>query len=377
MTRKKILIFTSAGGHGHMAVTQALLELFKDEYDIVVSDIFNDVLCHIDPLWRLTKKKSSGTTCYNYLMTRGHNKLLSFMYYIGLWYYAFCNQRVRTLLKKHITTINPDLIISVIPVVNGYLAQVTYEMGIKMLIIPTDLDPTTFVVGIKKQYSPHITCTLYFADNDAINIISSTTGITTNNIKISGPILRNSFLLPQSKKNNIPGTPIRIMVMMGSLGVNNLIDIVKSLITIPTPLTLMVCIGKNKTLAHQLADLICPKNITLEIIGFTNDIASLMATSDLFVTKTGTTSVAEAIAMRIPMILDATKTAVTWEHYNRNFINTHGLGLVATTHTELITMVSQLIHDKELYTNICNRLHNFTCLHFHATLPSLIKTLIH
>ncbi len=61
-------------------------------------------------------------------------------YNIGSWYYNFFKSSVEPLLEKYLTQHQPDLIISVIPLINNLVLKVAQKLNIPFLLIPTDLD---------------------------------------------------------------------------------------------------------------------------------------------------------------------------------------------------------------------------------------------
>jgi len=75
-TKKKILIFTSPGGGGHMATTKALHGYLDQDYEIVDVNIFSEVLSDVDVISWFSGGKSTGEDFYNWLMTKQYVRAL-------------------------------------------------------------------------------------------------------------------------------------------------------------------------------------------------------------------------------------------------------------------------------------------------------------
>ncbi len=380
--KKTILIFTSHGGNGHMAVTAALNEILGNDYTIVVRDIFSTTLKAVDP-WVTARFKGNGTDCYNYLMTRGYNRTLYQVYNFGYWYYKMRTKKVCALLRAQVEAVNPDLVISVVPIINGQLASVTDSYALPLLIIPTDLDPYTFVRGLKAIHMRLVTLGLYYMTDEIKKIIERTICIEHSQVQVVGPVVRQSFFITDISIHKHANQVPQVMIMLGSLGVDRLISIVQSLIAgLKIPVHLLVCTGKNSTIVRQLEGIKSQltsddqSNITLELIPFTHDIAPIMARSDLLVTKTGTTSVVEALVLKLPMVLDAGVPAVRWEAYNRQFIADQQLGYVAYSIDQIVSQVRNFLKNTQERDTLFARLNKYSNQDARITIPALVRTLL-
>ena len=73
--------------------------------------------------------------------------------------------------------------------------------------------------------------------------------------------------------------------------------------------------------------------------------SDLMAIASLFITKSGTASVCEAIQMKLPMLLDATVPLIKWEQYNHEFVDRHKLGVSIKEYDLIAPIVTSMIHN--------------------------------
>ena len=80
----------------------------------------------------------------------------------------------------------------------------------------------------------------------------------------------------------------------------------------------------------------------MSLFGFTNQIAGLMAVSDVLITKPGPNSVCEGLLSRVPMILDMTHGTIYWEQLNIDFMVKHGFAEPLTDYACLGEMSSEV-----------------------------------
>jgi processive 1,2-diacylglycerol beta-glucosyltransferase len=349
MKKKKILILTSLEG-GNLVASKAMQSYLESDYDIQISQAFEEILAPIDPL---SIFNSSGEQFYCSFVPGKHFELLAWIYKCGTWYMQSQKDTVHGLLKTYFIKTQPDLIISVVPVINNMVLSAAEELAIPFLLAPTDLDITPYIMGIKNPTYGKFYLNLIFDDAQMAQIVQNA-GIPQKSLHITGAPLRKDFLIPKDKfeirkKYNLKQDIPIIMVLMGSFGSNEIKDYATQLMTIQKPCHLLICIGKNEESRKDLAQLQIPAHITTSIIGFTHDIADYMAASDLLITKSGTLSVCEALYMDLPLFLDATSTLLPWEKFNHTFIKQHSFGMSITQFSDVGPLIANALeHEDEL-----------------------------
>src|ERR1700722_3275140 len=128
--KKKILIFTSPGGGGHMSAERALREYLKDEYDVSSSFIFQEVLGSFDPISKITFGYSCGESTYNYLINKKLYRVLNAIASFGTWTHAALHTGITKKIIRYLDEKKPDMVISVVPFVNNQLLEATESLGI-------------------------------------------------------------------------------------------------------------------------------------------------------------------------------------------------------------------------------------------------------
>jgi UDP-N-acetylglucosamine:LPS N-acetylglucosamine transferase len=348
---KKILIFSSYGGGGHTAVTKALTSYLKDDYEVISTNIFNDVLGCIDPIKKFSFGRS-GEDLYNYLMPRKWYRFLNTYYKIGSFYFNMRHKKVCAMIRLYIEQHNPDMIISVIPIVNNCILEIAQELNIPFLLIPTDLDITTFTQYIKAPSYKKFKIALPFEDQEALQRIAENQ-ISLEYVDITGFIIRPDFFEEKNKINiksfyQIPQDKPVILLLLGAVGLNDLYIFSKELSKLTSPAHIIICTGRKESLKDKIERIGFPPHITKTIVGYTERISDLMAVADLFITKSGSVSVCEAIYMNLPMLLDATIQPLAWEQSNHRFIKKYSLGGAIKDHSSISSMIDNILSYKFL-----------------------------
>lgn len=350
--KKKIIIFTSGGGRGHISATEALKQYLGSAYQIEQNFIFNDPLKSLDPLSVLSRGKYVGEDVYNWLLRGKWYALINvFAYWFGRFYYTVGHKQVVSLLTSFLTQKQPDLIISVVPFINGPLLATAEHLNIPLIVIPTDLDSTTFILGINKPTYAKFRYCVAFNDSNIKKTIEPA-HIPNALITTTGFPIRRDFF---EKKNpeaikalhNIPANKAIILIMLGGIGSSELIPLVKKIATVAQPLHLLVCIGKSEHLRAPLLTIALPTHLTITIISFTHRISDFMAIADLLITKSGSVSVCEALYMNVPIILDATSAVLTWEKLNHLLINKYHVGFVMKSLAEIPHLITRVLNNND------------------------------
>lgn len=349
---KKIVIFSSYGGGGHTAVANALSSYLKDEYEIVTTNIFSQVLAPLDLMQTVSSGRYTGEDIYNYLMPRKYYGLINLYYKLGAWYFKFRQKKVRKNIEDFLQMHKPDIVISVIPIVNYSVLAVTQKLNLPFLLIPTDLDITTFIAGIKAPTYDQFKIGLAFEDDEA-RIRLAEAQIPLDVSIVTGFVVRPDFFqtkdIAQIKKEfDVPeGKPV-VLLMLGAVGLQSLLSFSKQLSNIESSAHILICTSKQETIKKSIDALTFPAPLSKTTIGFTSRISDLMAISDIFITKSGSVSVCEAMYMNLPMILDATTDLLAWEKANHRFVKRHHFGTIIEDQDKLAGMVTEMLKNPEL-----------------------------
>lgn len=153
------------------------------------------------------------------------------------------------------------------------------------------------------------------ADSDLICVASEAarasaiaSGISAHRIAVTGiPVdLRVAQLLAQASASRAPSAPrAQVLISGGGHGLGPIEEVVHSLVSSAVDATLVIVCGHNAALQQRLNALRPAPNgrTTLRVIGFTDQMPSLMASSDLLIGKPGGLTAAEARAAGLPLLI--------------------------------------------------------------------------
>lgn len=348
---KKVLIFTCIGGGGHISASNALEAYLKNDYTVEQLDIFADPIGHIDPLYWITFKKYNGELLYNFFMRHRLFWAINLLFYMGCFFFWLNEKRIIRNLIKTIQKHKPDIIVSVIPIINHCCVIAADACNVPFILSPTDFDGTTFVRRMGSTDTKPFTIALSF-DHPLINKPLYEQKISPHHIATTGFILRPSFFHKPDvsaikAEFAVPDNAPVITLMMGAIGSKTLVPFVKILTQLKQRAHFIICVGKNEQLKEQINALSFPPSITYTLVGFTEKVAQLLQISDIFITKSGSVSVCEGLYTNTPMLLDATSTVLRWEKLNHELLESLGGGISFKSYKHLFTEITHLLENPD------------------------------
>lgn len=350
--KKKIVIFTSTGGGGHLTVSNALEQELSNSYDVKQTLILGDILKKIDPAQMLTFGYLKGEDAYNYLVKNQWNVTLNTAMKCAMSYFSLRSNGIKKLLKKFLEQQQPQLIISVFHLFNRHILDVAEELDIPFILAPTDLDALSFVHNIHDPRYNKFRFALPFA-NDQIRQKIESSNISDDKIVITGFPLQKTFFENKDRHqikmmfNVSDGKPI-ILVLMGAQGSKAMLQFAQQLSSLKHEAHIIFCLGKNEKIKEKINQIHFPSFITYSCIGFTNAISDLMNIADIIISKSGTVSVCEALYSNLPMILDATHKVLAWEQFNHQFITSNGFGTSLSNPQQLCSIINEWLQQDKL-----------------------------
>lgn len=400
--KKKILILISRGGGGHKTAGEALTQILGSEYEIEINYVLEDILSSLDILNVLTAGHFTGEDLYN-LLLRGHwNKILKWYVKCGKRYMK--SNKIEKAFEKFLRaqTQLPDLIISPTPYINYGIACAAHRWDIPFLIVPTDLDGSTFVLDFPEQPSP-LNFKFGLAYDDPV--VKSTTfnkvGLRDDQLVITGFPIRPACLKKFTREElkairaqfNLFETHQTMTMVMGAVGGNILMDHVKVLSTFDPrahglQLQMNICVGHNQKMGAKIRNFltdqgakfigrhtfVMPTGLVMHIRGYTKDIIELMAASDLIITKTGGCTVNESIYLGKKFLLDNTAKSsaryLHWENFNIPFVQKHSLGHAFSDNKQLLMLIPSLLKFPE------KPKHQFELPNFEENIVKLVQQMI-
>lgn len=382
---KKIIIFKSDGGGGHTSATNALMSYLKDKYEIKVVNLFK-ILGPIDPVKKLTFSKYYCEDFYNYSLKKGWTSLLNTVTPWAANRALVLNKEIENIIEENIKQENADLFISVIPLLNSSLSNLSQKYNIPFLIVTTDLDSTNYTNGLSNKNKKMYYC-IPFEDKEIRKRIKDL-NFAPEQIKVMGFPVRPEFLdksdrdlsnhdllLEAKKKWTIPCDKPIVMILMGAAGSLETYKYFRAICKQSLPLHVIICLGRNENLKHKISRLAVPPHITFTTVGFTDKISDLMLLSDLLITKPGPTTLCEALYLNLPVILDGIYETLYWEKFNKDFVSKYRLGCVVANYNDLGKILKKFLC-KDYKSVIKRRIKHFKKENFGKNIVKFVHTLL-
>lgn len=135
-----------------------------------------------------------------------------------------------------------------------------------------------------------------------------------------------------------------IVAMAGSQGsLGRLGDITRALLRMERPMQAVVVAGRDERLRAGLARLAAGSPV--RVVGYVDDVRTLLAAADLLVTKAGGMTLAEATAAEVPLLLYGSLAGQ--ERGNERFASRAGIALVARSPRELPPLLDRALGDPD------------------------------
>jgi 1,2-diacylglycerol 3-beta-galactosyltransferase len=254
------------------------------------------------------------------------------------------------LLEAHWKDTEPDLVVSFVPHFNRAMGESFGRAfpGRPFVTVLTDLAdyPPHFWIERQTQY---VVCGSARAVAQARSM-----GHPDDRIFCaSGMILHPRFYGPPAE--NLPAGRERLglrpdlptgLVLFGGHGSQVMLEIADRLERSPLDLQLIFVCGKNEKLAAALRAR--KSRFRCFVEGFTTRVNDYMQLADFFIGKPGPGSVSEALAMRLPVIVECNAWTLPQERYNADWIVEKQVGLVLPNFRHIDRAVAQLIEPSAL-----------------------------
>ena len=342
--KKLDFIYFDAGG-GHRSAAMALQQVIAQQgrpWEIRMVNL-QEQLDSLDIFRRITGIRLQDY--YNLLLkkgwTLGSAELLKGLHVVIR---LFQPALVR-LLRDFWRAGQPDMVVSLIPNFNRAL-KLSLEAalpGTPLVTILTDIAdyPPHFWIERQQQY--------LICGSDRAVVQARELGHELNRIfRASGMILHPRFYAPAEADRSADRQRLGLdpqwptgLVLFGGEGSAVMLEIARSLEAAARPLQLILICGRNQKLAATLHAM--PSRIPMFVEGFTHEVPYYMHLSDFFIGKPGPGSISEAIAMKLPVIVERNAWNLPQERYNCEWVREQDVGMVLRNFRGIGAAVEQLL----------------------------------
>lgn len=346
LTRVVIAYFDAGGGH--RAAAQALQSVLTREsgWDVELLNL-QDYLDRLDPSNRLIGINIQDI--YNRLLNRGATHVMRRLLPILHGAIRVATPLITRRLENHWQRTNPDIVISVVPNLNRAIALSISRTIPKASFVTllTDFTDTPPHFWIEKE-SQYLICGTQRATEQALNMGHSPERI----FQTSGMILHPKFYAEiqstVSARTSLGLNPdlTTLLVMFGGQGSPEMLQIANKLNECTSPLQVVYICGRNDSLRRELEQLPSPHQRM--ITGFTTDVPTYMAASDLMIGKPGPGTISEALHFGVPVIVNRNSRTMPQEIYNTRWVEEKGVGIVLRDFSELAFRLDALLKNDSL-----------------------------
>lgn len=348
-------VYFDAGG-GHRAAATALKTVIEQQgrpWEVTLVNL-QELLRPMDVFRKITKLDLQDL--YNLMLARGWTlgsaQWLRLVHTIIRLYHG----AMVPLLERHWIETKPDLVVSLVPNFNRALFESLQKASPRT--------PYVTILTDFADFPPH-----FWMEKQAQFMICGTDraveqarGMGYENGRLfqaSGMILRPNFYAPvnmdraaeRKKLGFDPARPVGL-VLFGGHGSKAMREIARSL----RDTQLILICGKNAKLADKLRRMTGGAPRFVE--GFTSEIPYYMRLADFFIGKPGPGSISEAIAMKLPVILERNIFTLPQERYNTEWVRERGVGIVLRNFREIGGAVKEMLGSLAEYRGRVEKIEN-------------------
>jgi UDP-N-acetylglucosamine:LPS N-acetylglucosamine transferase len=351
---KKILIFASHTGGGHISLAEAIRDLFKNGYEAVIVDPqpravnfhYRTVSRHALWLWEAEFKLTDGTR-----RARMAHELSKHTFAISI--------------LRAIRRVNPDLIISTYPF---FTSEVMYAMRLFRIKLPFAMlfsDPN----GVHRSWLTEKRAQATFAPTQETYQQALASGFDPQRTHFTGWPVRGQFYhaLPVPLSHiGLDEKRFTVFLQGGGDGAARFARTVEQVLNIEK-VQIILAAGTNRKLYHQFQG-----RVNIHVLPFTREIAPYMAAADVVMGKAGPNVLFESVTLGKPFI--ATAYIPGQEEVNLDFIRRHKLGWIALKHASQQFIIRRLEADRDLLQKRMETVETYRKMNTEATLqiPNLI-----
>jgi hypothetical protein len=355
MRRIALVYFDAGGGHRNAAVAlEQALQQSTLAWEVHLVNL-QEILDELDIVRRVTGLRIQDA--YNRMLqsgwTLGSTQLMRILQGIIRLYH----RKTVRLLERYWHECNPDLVASLIPHFNRALCESLREAcpGRPFVTILTDFAdyPPHFWIERQEQF---LICGSQRAVEQARELghanerIFQTSGMILNpRFYTCSPIDRGAERI----KLGLEAARTTGLVLFGGQGARKkMLEIDRRLSESGLPIQLILICGKNEHLPAELRAQ--AQGIPRLIEGFTSNVPYYMQLADFFIGKPGPGSIAEAVAMGLPVIVERNAWTLPQERYNTLWVREKQVGLVVSNFKAVAGTVTHLL-EKETFAKFqCN-----------------------
>jgi 1,2-diacylglycerol 3-beta-galactosyltransferase len=162
------------------------------------------------------------------------------------------------------------------------------------------------------------------------------------------------------------------LALFGGEGSMDLVRVARALENSGLPTQLILLCGRHDEAARQVRNL--GGRMPMLVEGFTKQVPYYMALADYFIGKPGPGSISEALAMRLPVIVEKNAWTLAHERYNADWMVERGTGMALDSFAQLPRAVEELLQPDRyrVYKEATERIRNFAVFEIPEMLEQIL-----
>jgi len=167
-------------------------------------------------------------------------------------------------------------------------------------------------------------------------------------LRTSGMILNPKFYAPLAVDRATERTRLGLrpdlptaLVSFGGQGSMDAVKVARAIDRGSAEVQIVVLCGRHEEAARRLRAM--RHRVPVYVQGFTTDVPFYMRLADFFIGKPGPGSISEALAMRLPVIVERNPWTLAHERYNADWIVEQQVGMVVNSFARLDEAVAELL----------------------------------
>jgi 1,2-diacylglycerol 3-beta-galactosyltransferase len=348
MKRIDFVFFDAGGGHRSAATAlKAVVEMQGRPWNVRLMNL-QEVLDEIDIFRKKTGIRMQDI--YNRMLANGWTLGTEYLVPVMHAIIRRSHDKQVRMLADFWRADTPDMVVSLVPNFNRAMFEAIGRVNprIPYVTVTTDFAdyPPHFWMERQDQY---MICGTERAAAQARDMeyrperVFLTSGMVLRPAFYEQPVI--DVAVERSAIGFEPERPTGIL-LFGGHGSNVMEKIVRALENCRRELQLVAICGRNERLAERLSAY--STRFPLHVVGFTNEVQRYMAMSDFFIGKPGPGSISEAIAMKLPVIVQSNAWTLPQERYNAEWVREKRVGMVIRNVAEIARAVDELVEPGRL-----------------------------
>ncbi len=336
---KKVLITYASAGDGHKKAAEAIYKSFLEYKDTEVISI--DALNYTTRFFKFFYKRTYIVMIKRFPWLWGFfYQVLNnrFFFIIAAPFRAIVNHVNSMRLKEFLLNENFDIILSTHFFASYVISRLKEQGRISASLINVVTDYRLHLFWIEKNVDKYIVA----AESTRQDFLKR--GIGKDKIIALGIPVRKQFANISSQADarrvlGLAADKFTILIMRGGLGVGPIKDILLHLQRLDIDFQVIAVCGHNSMLEQELKLVAENSEKRIKIIGFSHNVAVLMAASDIMISKAGGITVSESLSIGLPII--SINPIPGQETGNADFLIRNNIGFMARNLDEINSIIDK------------------------------------